>query len=178
MENFRDAVGQFLVRTSEEETRRAVGFAFGAEAAEAEAETIGAVGADEAREEVSVARVARGLGGEAEFGANGIGQEGVLAHPRRQGAFAATGETENRSARPQGFEPTENFHGVFHGGGEEAKVFDLTLMQGLLPIGRKIAEQRRDGGIIESFDQSFQGGSGGWFVVFDILVERGEKFAA
>jgi hypothetical protein len=51
-------------------------------------------------------------------------------------------------------------------------------MQGLLPIERKIAEQRRDGGIIESFDQSFQGGSGGWFVVFDILVERGEKFAA
>ena len=52
------------------------------------------------------------------------------------------------------------------------------LMQCLLPIGRKIAKQWGAGGIVESLDQGFESGGGGWFAVFNIFVERGEKFAA
>ena len=118
------------------------------------------------------------MGGKSEAGADGIGQESVLAHSRRQRTFAAAGETENRRVRPWGFEPTENFHGALRGGDEEATVFDLMLMQCLLPIGRKIAEQWGAGGIVESLDQGFESGGGGWFAVFNIFVERGEKFAA
>ena len=134
--------------------------------------------ADETREEVSIAGVARRLGGKSEAGADGIGQESVLAHSRRQRTFAAASKTENRRVRPWGFEPTENFHGALRGGNEEATVFDLMLMQCLPPIGRKIAEQWGAGGIVESLNQRFKSGSGGWIAVFNILVECSEKFAA
>ena len=59
-----------------------------------------------------------------------------------------------------------------------ASSLPLTLVQGLLPVRRKITEQ---GGVVspvERLDQRFEGGGSGWFVVFNILVEHGEKFVS
>ena len=140
LKNCLHARGQLVIRTTEEEARRAIGFAFRAKAAATEAEAFGSVRAEETGEKIRVAGVAGGLGSEPELSADGIRQEGVFGLTQGQRTFAATGDAEDRRCGPRSLEPTEDLNGLVRCGGEDAAFGQTVTMESLLPIAREVAE--------------------------------------